>query len=48
MFEWVRANDNVAIWSREKEEVTDDEYKEFYTNLSKDGTTSSTTSSPST
>eukprot|EP00519_Triparma_laevis_P012159 CAMPEP_0182503768 /NCGR_PEP_ID=MMETSP1321-20130603/15948_1 /TAXON_ID=91990 /ORGANISM="Bolidomonas sp., Strain RCC1657" /LENGTH=818 /DNA_ID=CAMNT_0024708991 /DNA_START=49 /DNA_END=2505 /DNA_ORIENTATION=- len=39
-FEWVRANDNVAIWSREKEEVTDDEYKEFYTNLSKDGTTS--------
>ncbi|GMI16912.1 hypothetical protein TrLO_g7074 [Triparma laevis f. longispina] len=39
-FEWVRANDSVAIWAREKDEVSDDEYKEFYNNLSKDGTTS--------
>jgi len=39
-FEWVRANDNVAIWAREKDDVTDEEYKEFYTNLAKDGTDS--------
>jgi len=39
-FEWVRANDNTAIWARDKEEITDDEYKEFYRNLAKDGTAS--------
>ncbi len=39
-WEWSRANDAVAIWAREKEEVTDEEYKEFYTNLAKDGTQS--------
>jgi len=38
-FEWVRANDNVAIWAREKEDVTEEEYAEFYSNLAKDGTT---------
>ena len=41
-FEWVRANDNVAIWARDKDDVTDKEYKDFYSNIAKDGTTSST------
>jgi len=40
-FEWVRANDNVAIWARDKEDVNEEEYKEFYKNLAKDGTMSS-------
>ena len=39
-YEWVKANDNVAIWAREKEDVTEEEYAEFYSNLAKDGTTS--------
>ena len=39
-YQWVRANDNVAIWAREKEDVTDQEYREFYENLAKDGTQS--------
>jgi len=38
-WEWVKANDSVAIWAREKEEVTSEEYKDFYRGISKDGTT---------
>jgi len=33
---WERINNNVAIWSREKEEVTDEEYQKFYKSISKD------------
>jgi heat shock protein 90kDa beta len=36
VWDWTRINSNVAIWSREKEEVTDDEYKAFYKSLTKD------------
>jgi len=33
---WERVNNNVAIWSREKEEVTEEEYQKFYKSISKD------------
>ena len=41
-YQWVKANTNVAIWSRDKEDITDEEYSEFYQNLAKDGTRSKT------
>ena len=31
---WHRINNNVAIWSREKEEVTDEEYQKFFKTIS--------------
>ena len=40
VWDWHRINSNVAIWSRDKDEVTDDEYKAFYKSLAKDGTAS--------
>lgn len=36
VWDWTRINSNIAIWAREKEEVTDDEYKAFYKSLTKD------------
>ena len=33
---WHRVNTNVAIWSREKEEITDEEYQKFYKAISKE------------
>lgn len=29
-WDWHRVNNNVAIWSREKEEISDEEYQKFY------------------
>lgn len=28
--DWERVNANVAVWARDKDEVTDDEYNNFY------------------
>jgi len=36
VWDWTRINSNVAIWAREKEEVTDEEYKNFYKSLTRD------------
>jgi len=35
-WDWHHVNSNVAIWSRDKDEVTDDEYQKFYKAISKD------------
>jgi heat shock protein beta len=35
-WDWHRVNSNVAIWSRDKDDITDDEYKKFYKAISKD------------
>ena len=40
VWDWHRINSNVAIWSRDKDEVTDDEYKAFYKSIAGDGTAS--------
>lgn len=37
-WDWERLNGNVAIWARDKSEITDEEYKKFYTVISKDTT----------
>ncbi len=34
--EWERVNTGTALWMRNKSEVTDDEYKEFYKHVSHD------------
>merc|ERR1711871_977543 len=39
---WHRVNNNVAIWAREKEDVTDEEYQKFFKSISKDPTEAST------
>merc|ERR1712137_1368185 len=36
VFEWEQINTQKAIWLRSKEDVTDDEYNEFYKTISKD------------
>merc|ERR1712054_34101 len=36
VYEWEQVNTQKAIWLRSKEEVTDDEYTEFYKAVSKD------------
>lgn len=41
-WDWTRMNGNVAIWSRDKEEITDDEYQKFFKVISKDATDAST------
>lgn len=28
--DWERVNANVAVWARDKDEVTDEEYQSFY------------------
>lgn len=28
--DWERVNSNVAVWARDKDEVTDEEYQNFY------------------
>jgi len=37
-WDWHKMNGNVAIWSRDKEEVTDEEYQKFFRVISKDPT----------
>ena len=37
-WDWHHINNNVAIWSRDSSEVSDEEYKNFYTSLSQDST----------
>merc|ERR1711871_99965 len=37
-WDWHHINNNVAIWSRDSSEITDEEYKNFYTSLTKDST----------
>ncbi|CAM9184288.1 unnamed protein product [Choristocarpus tenellus] len=34
--DWERVNANVAVWARDKEEVTDEEYQSFYKSISED------------
>jgi heat shock protein beta len=41
VWDWHRINSNVAIWSRDKDEITEDEYKAFYKSIAGDGTGSS-------
>jgi len=36
VWDWHRINSNVALWARDSEEITDEEYKSFYRSLSKD------------
>merc|ERR1712025_697625 len=36
VFEWEQVNTQKAIWLRAKEEVTEEEYNEFYKTISKD------------
>merc|ERR1719352_843717 len=36
VYEWEQANTQKAIWLRAKEDVTEDEYNEFYKSISKD------------
>ena len=36
-WDYHRVNSNVAIWSRDKDEITDDEYKAFYKAISTEG-----------
>merc|ERR1712137_465450 len=36
VFEWEQVNTQKAIWSRAKEDVTEEEYTEFYKSISKD------------
>jgi len=36
VWDWHRVNSNVALWARDTEEISDDEYKAFYRSLSKD------------
>merc|ERR1712036_188852 len=36
VFEWEQVNTQKAIWLRSKEDVTEDEYNEFYKSISKD------------
>lgn len=38
-WDWEKVNGNVAIWSRDKDEITDEEYQKFYRVVSKDATT---------
>jgi heat shock protein beta len=33
--EWQLVNDNKAIWTRPKEEISDEEYQKFYKSLTK-------------
>jgi len=40
-WDWHHVNNNVAIWSRDSSEVSDEEYKKFYTSLSQDSTEAS-------
>merc|ERR1712196_430452 len=40
-WDWHHVNNNVAIWSRDSSEVSDEEYKKFYTTLSQDSTEAS-------
>lgn len=35
-WDWHRVNNNVAIWSREKESISDEEYQAFYKAISKE------------
>ncbi len=35
-WEWVRLNGNVAIWSREKDDITPEEYQKFFQVIAKD------------
>lgn len=35
-WDWHRVNSNVAIWSRDKEQITDEEYKNFFKGISKE------------
>lgn len=37
-WEWERINSNVAIWSRDKEDITDEEYQKFFKAIVKDPT----------
>jgi len=41
VWDWHRINSNVAIWSRDKDEVTDEEYKNFYKSIARDTSSSS-------
>ncbi|CAE7379298.1 HSP90B1, partial [Symbiodinium microadriaticum] len=37
VWDWHRINSNIAIWARDKEEIEEDEYRNFYSSISKDG-----------
>jgi len=41
-WDWERLNNNVAIWSRDKEDITNDEYQSFFKAITKDPTEAQT------
>jgi len=41
-WDWERVNNNVAIWSRDKEDITTDEYQSFFKAITKDPTEAQT------
>jgi len=41
-WDWERVNNNVAIWSRDKEDITNDEYQSFFKAITKDPTEAQT------
>lgn len=40
VWDWHRINSNTAIWSRDKDEISEDEYRSFYKSIASDGTSS--------
>jgi len=40
-WDWHHVNNNVALWSRDTSEISDEEYKNFYSSLTKDSTEAS-------
>jgi heat shock protein beta len=42
VWDWHRINSNVAIWAREKEDITDEEYENFYKSISNDASSAAT------
>lgn len=40
-WDWHHVNNNVALWSRDTTEISDEEYKNFYSSLTKDSTEAS-------
>jgi heat shock protein beta len=40
VWDWHRINSNTALWSRDKDDISEEEYKAFYKSIASDGTAS--------